>query len=84
MKTAGVYSKWVPVVAQERCTGCGQCIEACPRSSLERDEAAAVRVNAELCGSTESCLTYCSDDAIRMVWRRMDGDRGVGRWRRAR
>lgn len=72
--------KWVPVVFPDRCTGCGLCVEACGPQCLEIEDGIAVLVRPDACGSEEHCIPVCRDDAIRMRWVAMDGDKKVGRW----
>ena len=72
--------KWVPVIAEERCTGCGLCVEACGPACLEIVDQVAVLARPDQCGSEEHCIAPCRDDAIRMDWVLMKGDPAVGRW----
>ncbi len=77
---ASALRKWVPVIAEDRCTGCGLCVEACGPACLEIVESIAVLVRPDQCGSEEHCIAPCRDDAIRMDWVPMDGNLAVGRW----
>lgn len=72
--------KWLPVIAEDRCTGCGLCVEACGPACLEIVDQLAVLVRPDQCGSEEHCIAPCRDDAIRMDWVPTDGNRAVGRW----
>ena len=73
--------KWVPVIQNDRCTGCGLCVEACGPKSLEIVDGTAVLARPETCGSEGHCIPVCQDDAIHMAWVLMKGDRTVGTWR---
>jgi len=73
--------KWLPVVAGDRCAGCGRCVEACGPNCLEIAKGIAVLPRPDECGSEEHCITECRDDAIRMEWVRMEGNKAVGVWR---
>jgi MinD superfamily P-loop ATPase len=74
-------SKWVPVVAADKCTGCGRCVEVCGVKCLEIAEGIAVLPRPDACGSEEHCITECRDDAIHMAWVPMGGNEAVGVWR---
>ena len=72
--------KWVPIIAEERCTGCGLCVEACGPQCLEMTDGLPVLARADICGSEEHCIAPCKEDAMSMSWVRMKGDESVGRW----
>jgi len=72
--------KWMPIVREDRCTGCGLCVDACGPKSLEMAGGVAVLVFPDTCGSEEHCISVCRDDAIQMAWLTFSGDRNVGRW----
>jgi len=71
--------KWAPVVS-DFCVGCGRCVEACPHGSLKSVWDFATLDRPDSCTSAADCVAVCEDDAIRMQWVAMDGDRGVGKW----
>ena len=73
--------KWLPVVLEDRCTGCGRCVEACTPACLEILNEAAVLTRPNRCGSEEHCIPMCHTRAIRMCWMPMRGDVAVGLWR---
>jgi len=73
--------KWVPVVTEALCSGCGLCMEACGPACLELAEHIAVLPRPGVCGSEEHCIAVCPEDAIHMAWMCMEGNEQVGRWR---
>jgi len=73
--------KWVPVVSEERCTGCDLCIEACGPACLALVDGIAALNRPDHCGSEEHCIQACRDDAIEMRWVEITGDLTVGLWR---
>jgi len=75
-------SKWMPIVLEEQCTGCGLCVDACGPKSLAMEDGIAVLAFPDACGSEEHCISACPVDAIRMAWLPFSGDRSVGRWRK--
>lgn len=53
-----------PIVDEEKCVGCGECVEICPVDVYEIQDEKAVPVNAEECIGCESCMEVCEQDAI--------------------
>ncbi len=60
---------WLPQIDQEKCTGCGKCVETCPTGALgqitlpDRRVKAAL-VHPELCTYCTLCEDLCPVDAI--------------------
>ena len=75
------YQKWLPVVDDAICTGCGRCLEACGPRSLQIVRSAAVLARPGNCGSDEFCMAACTEGAIRMEWVDLAGDKDRGKWR---
>lgn len=72
--------KWVPVIDEDKCSGCGLCVTACGPACLEMSDAIAVLILPEACGSEEHCIGACESDAIRMAWLPWTGDISRGKW----
>lgn len=72
--------KWLPLVDEDRCTGCGLCVDACGPGSLEMVNGMPKLVLPDTCGSEEHCIAVCRDDAIRMDWVSFAGNKSVGLW----
>ena len=53
----------IPVIDEERCTGCGNCVEVCPPQalSLKQDKAS---LREDLCEECGFCAPECPVDAI--------------------
>jgi NAD-dependent dihydropyrimidine dehydrogenase PreA subunit len=51
-------------VDQEKCIGCGECVDVCPVDVYEMQDEKSVPVNAEECIGCESCVEVCEQDAI--------------------
>ena len=51
-------------IDSSRCTGCGNCAEACRQGAITVEDGLAV-LNQELCVECGTCLTVCPDNAIR-------------------
>jgi len=50
-------------IDEEKCTGCGVCVEICPVSALSMQHEKAV-VDADTCIDCGACIPECPVDAI--------------------
>lgn len=58
---------WFPTIDVDRCTGCGDCLEACPNGVFELDEAAGktrVAVPTNCVVLCDKCAGLCNFEAI--------------------
>lgn len=53
-----------PEVDEDKCVGCGECVDVCPVDVYELQNEKSVPVNAEECIGCESCVEVCEQDAI--------------------
>ncbi|MEW5909435.1 MAG: ferredoxin [Thermodesulfobacteriota bacterium] len=51
-------------VDQEKCEGCGECVEVCPVEVYELVDDKSSPVNADECLGCESCVEVCEPGAI--------------------
>jgi NAD-dependent dihydropyrimidine dehydrogenase PreA subunit len=51
-------------VHEEKCVGCGECVEICPVDVFELQDEKSVPVNEEECLGCESCIEVCEEEAI--------------------
>lgn len=51
------------VIDLESCSGCGECVEACPLEAIEIQDEKAV-VDEETCGDCGACADVCPNEAI--------------------
>jgi NAD-dependent dihydropyrimidine dehydrogenase PreA subunit len=51
-------------IDEEKCIGCGECVDVCPAEVLEMQDDKAVVVNEDECLECESCVETCEQDAI--------------------
>jgi NAD-dependent dihydropyrimidine dehydrogenase PreA subunit len=52
------------IIDQEKCAGCGECVDTCPAEVLEMQDDKAVVINEDECLECESCVEVCEEDAI--------------------
>ena len=53
----------IPVIDKDKCTGCGDCREACPPQAIEMKEEKAVIVE-KFCEECGECVKACPEKAI--------------------
>ncbi len=51
-------------VDEEKCIGCGSCVDICPSEVYELQNEKATVVNEEECVGCESCIESCEQGAI--------------------
>ncbi len=71
----------MPVIDEDRCSGCELCVHACGPACLEMENKIAVLTLPEACGSEEHCIGVCPEDAIHMAWLPWTGDTSRGKWK---
>ncbi len=54
-------------IDSEKCTGCGECAEACSEGAIRMIGGKAVVVNEECCDGLGACLPVCPAGAITIV-----------------
>ena len=55
------------VVNQEKCAGCGVCIEVCPVQAISLNLKRKAQVNSEKCIECGKCARECPNQAIELV-----------------
>lgn len=53
----------------EKCTGCWDCIEACPFNSIQKDEQREIATKCDFCRGYDmpACISSCPTDALTLV-----------------
>lgn len=59
---------WLPLINQNTCTGCGDCVEICPTEALVQQEGKARLVKAEACTYCAECEAACPVGAIEIPY----------------
>ncbi len=57
-------SSVLPLILEERCTRCGDCVEVCPAGALELQDNRVVLARPEDCRYCADCETICPEGAI--------------------
>lgn len=51
-------------VDNDKCIGCGECVDICPVGVYELQDEKTAPINAEECVGCESCIEVCEQEAI--------------------
>ncbi len=54
----------IPIIDQDECTGCEECIEGCPTKALELVDDVAILMHADKCDGCGECAEICNAEAI--------------------
>ena len=60
--------KWNVSVNREKCTGCEECVNACPVGVFEMQEGKAVPLNEDECLGCEDCMKVCPANIISVYY----------------
>jgi len=55
------------VVDEEKCTGCGLCVMACPYGAVRLDPVTGKAIKCDLCGGEPVCVKHCPFGALAFV-----------------
>jgi len=76
ISSALVSSNWISQIDEEKCTGCGLCVKACPTDALyleeqEKGDTAVKKavVNKDICMGCGVCYSTCKKGAVTMKQR---------------
>jgi len=58
----------LPVIREERCTGCGLCVDYCPTDAVEMIDMRPVITHPQDCAYCGVCEEMCSAGAIELVY----------------
>lgn len=61
------HSTVAPKVIEEKCVGCGDCMDHCSQKALSLKKEKAV-LNAKKCIGCGECIIICPNDAIQIQW----------------
>ena len=55
---------WNVEIDQDKCTGCGECVDACPAQVLELVDEKSEATDIDECLGCETCVETCPEGAI--------------------
>lgn len=57
------------IIDLEKCTGCWECVEACPFRSIQKDEIREKAIKCDFCKGYDmpACVSSCPTDALTIV-----------------
>ena len=56
-----------PVVDEDKCTGCGNCVEICPSEVYQMEEDKSNPVHPEECIECWACVNQCPAESIQLT-----------------
>jgi ferredoxin len=59
---------WLPLIDEDVCTGCGDCITVCPTEALMLVDGVAVLAQPDACNYCSDCETVCPVGAIALPY----------------
>lgn len=59
---------WRPLIDNERCTACGDCVAACPSDALQLARNTAVLAEPAACNYCGQCEAICPVEAIALPY----------------
>ena len=54
---------WKITVDDDKCTGCGECVDSCPGEVYELKDGKAVPLDMDECHGCHTCEAVCDEDA---------------------
>lgn len=58
---------WAIKVYKEKCTGCQECVRACPINAMKIHPTYNVAMTCDLCSGNPQCVQYCPEDALHFL-----------------
>lgn len=62
------------MIYEERCSGCGACIDACPAEAIFRHPKTKLAIKCDLCGGKPECVSICPEGALEYVLTPFDAE----------
>jgi len=70
-------TNYLPVIEEEKCNGCGKCVEVCPVEAMslvsannpEKPKMKKARLNEEICLGCGLCIRTCKPEGLKLIER---------------
>ena len=56
-----------PLVDQDKCSGCGNCVEICPSEVYQMEEDKSNPIYPEECIECWACVNHCPAESIQLI-----------------
>jgi uncharacterized Fe-S center protein len=63
-----LHSSSQPVIMEDACTSCGQCVKYCASEAVVLNRRKKAEINSEKCVGCGQCVAVCQYDAAQVVW----------------
>lgn len=63
MPAKGEGDMATPKVNEEKCTGCGDCVDSCPTEAISLNNEKA-KIDPDVCAECGDCINTCPSEAI--------------------
>jgi uncharacterized Fe-S center protein len=63
-----LHSSSQPVMKQEKCTACGQCVKYCASKAITSGKKKKAEIDGTKCVGCGQCIAVCQFDAVQVVW----------------
>lgn len=54
----------VPKVLEDKCAGCGDCVENCPTEAISMNDNNVAVIDPDVCAECGDCINTCPAEAI--------------------
>ncbi len=63
-----LHSSSKPVIVEEKCTSCGQCVKHCASDAVTLNEKKKAQIDYEKCIGCGQCVAVCQFDSAQVIW----------------
>jgi len=63
-----MHSSSQPVMDEEKCTSCGQCVQYCASKAVTLNKRKKAEIDSTKCTGCGQCIAVCQYDAVQVIW----------------